>query len=164
MADDRRRLVSVKIEQELVTEICPSCGILFAWPADFHRAVSKSGGAHRGYCPNGHIIQWAKSEADEVREQLQAERLARQRAEQKIAEKEDWAKMWEATANDQRDRAEKERNRANGYKGHATRMTKRAKAGVCPCCNRTFKQLAAHMANKHPEFTPMELEQGVSLQ
>lgn len=23
---------------------------------------------------------------------------------------------------------------------------------TCPCCKRTFKQLAAHMKNKHPEF------------
>jgi phage/plasmid primase-like uncharacterized protein len=33
----------------------------------------------------------------------------------------------------------------------AARLKARAKAGVCPCCNRTFKQLAAHMKNKHPE-------------
>jgi hypothetical protein len=25
-------------------------------------------------------------------------------------------------------------------------------AGVCPCCKRTVKQLAAHMKEKHPEF------------
>lgn len=29
----------------------------------------------------------------------------------------------------------------------------RAKNGTCPCCTRTFKQLAAHMKNKHPEYT-----------
>lgn len=26
-------------------------------------------------------------------------------------------------------------------------------AGVCPCCNRTFKNLARHMAGQHPGFT-----------
>jgi hypothetical protein len=24
--------------------------------------------------------------------------------------------------------------------------------GVCVCCNRSFKNLAAHMQTKHPEF------------
>lgn len=31
---------------------------------------------------------------------------------------------------------------------------KRTAAGVCQCCQRTFKQLAAHMKTKHPEFKP----------
>lgn len=38
-------------------------------------------------------------------------------------------------------------------KGVVTRLSKRASAGTCPCCNRTFKQLAAHMATKHQTFT-----------
>lgn len=28
----------------------------------------------------------------------------------------------------------------------------RVSAGTCPCCNRSFKQLAAHMKNKHPDY------------
>lgn len=32
------------------------------------------------------------------------------------------------------------------------RLKKRIKHGVCPCCRRTFKQLAAHMKTKHPTF------------
>ncbi len=109
----------------------------------------------RFFCINGHCQAFDKepSEADKLRKQLDAERIARQRAEQRIAERDD-------DVRDARERAARERNRANGYKGHATRITKRAKAGVCPCCNRTFKQLAAHMANKHPQFTPIDLEQG----
>lgn len=105
------------------------------------------------YCTHGHqqVFSKGKSEADKLREQLDAERLARQRAEQRVAQRDD-------AVRDARAEAEHERRRANGYKGHATRITKRAKAGVCPCCNRTFKQLAAHMANQHPEFTPLELE------
>ena len=107
----------------------------------------------RFYCINGHGQAFGKqpSEAQLLKKQLDAERQARQRAEQRIAEKAD-----EVTA--AREEARHERNRANGYKGHATRITKRAKAGVCPCCNRTFKALAAHMANKHPQFTPLEID------
>lgn len=32
------------------------------------------------------------------------------------------------------------------------RTCARVKAGVCPCCNRTVKQLASHMATKHPTY------------
>lgn len=107
------------------------------------------------FCLNGHIQAYTgkPSEADKLRKQLDAERQARQRAEQRVAQRDDEVR-------EARERADRERNRANGYKGHATRITKRAKAGVCPCCNRTFQQLAAHMANKHPQFTPIAIEQG----
>jgi hypothetical protein len=38
------------------------------------------------------------------------------------------------------------------HKGHTTRIKNRIAAGVCPCCNRTFKNLARHMGNKHPDY------------
>jgi hypothetical protein len=110
------------------------------------------------YCPNGHGQHYlGKTEAQKLTEKLEEERRLRQRAEQNVA-------MWADDAREAKDRADKERHRANAYKGHATRITKRAKAGVCPCCNRTFKALAAHMANKHPQFTPIEIEQGATVQ
>jgi hypothetical protein len=31
------------------------------------------------------------------------------------------------------------------------RIEKRIHAGVCPCCNRTFQNLARHMNTKHPD-------------
>lgn len=100
------------------------------------------------YCVHGHQQHFTKgkSDAEKLQDQLDAERRERQRQKQRVA-------MYQ-------DEAKRERNRANGYKGHATKITKRAKAGVCPCCNRTFKQLAAHMANKHPQFTPIEVHEG----
>jgi hypothetical protein len=41
-------------------------------------------------------------------------------------------------------------------KNEAKKLRERARAGVCPCCHRTFKQLAAHMANKHPDYAEQE--------
>ena len=37
-------------------------------------------------------------------------------------------------------------------RGVATRMKNRIKVGVCPCCNRTFQDLAKHMASQHKDF------------
>lgn len=94
------------------------------------------------HCPFGHLNYWklGPSEAEKLKAQLDEERRARQRAEQRVAQ--------------ERDEAQHQRNRANGYKGHATKIMKRAKAGMCPCCKRTFSQLARHMATQHPTFTP----------
>ena len=37
------------------------------------------------------------------------------------------------------------------------RARKRALMGTCPCCHRTFRQMALHMRNKHPEFKAEEI-------
>ncbi len=37
-----------------------------------------------------------------------------------------------------------------------TKVKKRAANGVCPCCNRTFSDLARHMKAKHPDFAEGE--------
>lgn len=160
MSDDLRlQTLTIQRTEKLITETCCSCGILFAMPVSFHN--ERYADKRVFYCPNGHHQSYTgKSETEKLKAALDEERRARQRAEQNIA-------YWSDEAKEQRERADKERNRANGYKGHATRMTKRAKAGVCPCCNRTFQQLARHMASQHPEFTPIDVDQvpqGVSVQ
>lgn len=151
MADDLRlQTLFIKREVKMITETCSNCGILFAMEEGFQK--ERLADKRSFYCPNGHGMSYTgKSEVEKLRAQLDEERRQRQRAEQNVARWQD--EYAEADA-----RAIHERNRANGYKGHATRITKRAKAGVCPCCNRTFQQLARHMATQHPKFTPMELE------
>lgn len=51
-----------------------------------------------------------------------------------------------------RRRAENERNSRIAVQGHLTRAKKRAAAGTCACCKRTFSNVARHMKTKHPEF------------
>lgn len=41
-------------------------------------------------------------------------------------------------------------------KAAKTRIKNRIAHGVCPCCNRTFKDLAAHMNTKHPNYATAE--------
>lgn len=59
----------------------------------------------------------------------------------------------------QRDRAERHRQaaetnarRAAAARGQVTKLKRRVSRGVCPCCNRTFADLARHMAGQHPDF------------
>jgi len=157
MADDLRlQTLVIQRKCNLTTETCSNCGILYAMAEEFQK--ERLADKRTFYCPNGHSQTYTgKSEAQKLREQLDEERRRRQSAEQRVA-------MWQDDYAEADARATRERNRANGYKGHATRITKRAKAGVCPCCNRTFQQLARHMANKHPQFTPLELGQEATVQ
>lgn len=112
----------------LETEECCNCGIAFAMPDYMMRRLKNEGGSF--YCPNGHGQHYTKSEITRLREKLDEQtRAATQMAER--------ARNAEAAEQ----RAAKEMKR----------LKKRASAGVCPCCNRTFQALARHMKTKHPE-------------
>lgn len=134
---------TITTEQKLVTEECchNGCGVLFAMTEEFVRERRKD---HAWwYCPNGHRQHYSgDNEEEKLRREVN-------RLRQNEAYLEDCRREAE-------ERADHEKRRANGYKGHATRISKRVKAGVCICCNRTFQDLAAHMATKHPKFTPQD--------
>lgn len=125
---------------------CCQCGVAFGLSAQTEDELRRS--SHNFYCPYGHQMHFpqGKSKEQKLRDELETERRQRQRAEQRIAEKADEA----ASA----------RRIASAYKGQATRLRKRAKAGVCPCCNRSFENLRRHMADKHPAFAPLEVIEG----
>lgn len=114
---------------EQMTEMkCGECGIAFAVP-EFWRAEKQRTG-DGWYCPNGHCRAYSESDAAKYRRLLE---------EQKERHLKTLARLNEAEAAEQK--ATKELNR----------VKKRVHAGVCPCCNRTFQQLARHMKAKHPE-------------
>lgn len=106
------------------TEICCNCGVHFAMAQHFHNEKRTNGGTF--YCPNGHSQHYTKPRMQELQEQL----------EQK--ERELRAQKCVALAEQQmREKAE--------------RKLKRVSRGVCPCCNRTFSNLARHMKTKHAD-------------
>lgn len=117
---------------------CCSCGILFHVPDDWEKARREDKG--RFYCPNGHSLSFTQSEADKLR-------LERDRLKQQIAFKD-----YEIAT--ERDRRHAVERRVISAKGQITKLKKRAKAGTCPCCNRTFSNMAAHMKTQHPDFDP----------
>lgn len=121
-------------------ETCIKCGVSFGVPADFQRQRKSDQATF--YCPNGHHQCYMYTEEWRLRNEVA--RLTA-RMDQKDAE-----------IKYQREQRYSTERSLKATKGVVTKLKKRAKAGVCPCCNRTFKQLAAHMACKHPEFAPSD--------
>lgn len=63
------------------------------------------------------------------------------------------SKQWAEESRDSwRKSSETNARRLSAQRGVTTRIKNRVKHGVCPCCQRTFRQLAAHMKSKHPDF------------
>lgn len=92
------------------------------------------------YCSYGHHAVFVAGETDEQKLRRERDQLA-----QRIAQKDDYIRE----VSEAREAAER---RAAAARGQVTKLKKRAGAGVCPCCNRTFLALQKHMTQKHPEF------------
>lgn len=117
-----------------------SCKTVFAMSDEIHAASLQRREKFSFYCPNGHE-QWYVTGETEV-EKMRRERDA---AVQRVAQ-------WQDYEREARERAERAERRVAAAKGQVTKLKKRASNGVCPCCNRTFADLARHMAGKHPGF------------
>ncbi len=121
----------------LVVIDCCSCGVSFGMTTAMERQRRQD---HTGfYCPNGHGQHFtAKSDADLLQEE-------RRRAKRLASLLDDEQQQHRATE-----------RRLSATRGVVTRTKKRIAAGVCPCCNRTFQQLARHMAGQHPDYATEE--------
>lgn len=115
---------------------CGECHVIFGLEADFHRKVKGDGSGF--WCPNGHKIYYYETD-------LKRERKAREQAERDAT--------WLRSRLDQEKAATRDaENRARAQKAAKTRIKNRIANGVCPCCQRSFQNVARHMANQHPEF------------
>lgn len=121
-------------------EICCRCKTPFCMTEEVYQMAQQRRGEFEFFCPNGHGQVYAKGETEEQKLRRERDRL-KQDATRLIDE-----------ANEARRDAETERRRAAAARGQVTKLKKRAAVGVCPCCNRTFSDLARHMAGQHPEF------------
>ncbi len=114
----------------MVTISCCSCGVIFGMPSDLNDCYQADSDKWF-YCPNGHKQHYSKSTEEKLREEIRAKANAITRKDNEIAELQ---------------------NSLTKTSRKLNRTEKRIANGVCPCCNRTFKDLAAHMQTKHPEF------------
>lgn len=90
------------------------------------------------YCPNGHPQVYSESNL--------------QKLEKELARKEDDLKYYRGRNDQLYNEKEAVKRRLSATKGQVTKIKNRVSKGVCPCCNRTFENLACHMQNQHPEF------------
>lgn len=110
---------------------CGTCGVFSTCPEIVYEQHRMEGGYH--HCPNGHTWGWSK-------ENCEREKLRRER---------DRLKQREAQLLDENKAAA---DRAIKAEGAERRLKKRMAAGTCPCCQRTFSNMAQHMKRQHPEF------------
>jgi hypothetical protein len=116
---------------------CCNCGVTFAMPETWLDTFRKDP-ARTFYCPAGHGNVFRKSIEQRLRDELE-------RKNRELADAERQTKM---LAGDLRS----QKFKTQSAQMHAAKLKKRIKNGVCPCCQRTFKNLAEHISHMHPEF------------
>ncbi len=120
----------------LETIVCYKCGIPFGVPSNFKRACLQEGPEKTFYCPNGHGQVYTKSTSDKLKEKFDQEK-------ESLIKANDLA--WDTVY------------KIRTEKNNLEKQLKRVKNGVCPCCNRSFKDLKKHMQTKHSiEFSKSE--------
>ena len=124
-------IVILNGERHVVTQ-CGTCAVWHTVPEIVYDCHRREGGFHS--CPNGHSRGWSKGTEEIERENIRRER---DRLKQDAARLEEEASL--------------ARVRAEKAEAATKRLKKRASAGTCPCCSRTFANMAEHMKQKHPE-------------
>lgn len=125
------------VSQHFYFESCWRCGVVYGVTKELNNRRRMDGKST--YCPNGHAGCYLETEKDRLKKQVEREKRARLETEGQLETEKRYTNRL--------------RNEKRALKGAATKLKKRIAAGVCPCCRRTFKQLARHMENKHPDFT-----------
>lgn len=122
--------------ETLVVEQCCKCMCYFAMPKDLWERAKQS--EREFFCPNGHGQVYTKTENSKLKAQIQQLENDAIRRKQYIDE--------------QNNTIEQLGYSLRAQKAAKTKIMNRVKNGVCPCCNRTFKDLQSHFKTKHPEL------------
>jgi hypothetical protein len=135
--------VSITRLETFQTTECCVCGVVVVMPTMLF--AKRKEDQKFWYCLNGHEQHFTgETEADRLKRMLDAEQKRRENAELQLS-----------AVRKSRDNAELT---ARMTRGKLQALKQRVKNGVCPCCHRSFVQLARHMATKHPEYTHQEPE------
>lgn len=122
--------------ETLTIKTCPVCSVRYAAPEVMFNRIYENGGSW--YCPNGHNLVFGQSKIDQLTKQLEQYK--------------ENTNFWRERTSEERKRADQKDHVIRAQKAAKTRMKNRIHNGVCPCCNRTFQNLARHMEGQHPEF------------
>lgn len=127
-------VVQFQYQNDYEDLVCGECGIVFYVPAYWKSKRVNERGSFS--CPNGHGRRFiGETEAEKIKRKLTAQLEAERRQNE-------WLNV----------RISQQKKTLAAVRGSATKLKKHIRHGVCPCCHRTFKQLSAHMATKHPDY------------
>jgi hypothetical protein len=119
--------MSVLVEIEIVQHQCGNCGIIFGMEKTYKQNLVSNDGSY--FCPNGCNRQFcAETGNAKLKKELEAKQSELSAARCEVLQ---------------------ERQKREAIEKEQLRQKQRAAAGVCSCCNRTFSNLARHMASKH---------------
>jgi hypothetical protein len=118
----------MNVTRELEVHECPVCFITYAAPKRLFEAKCRNGSSF--FCPNGHSLSFHDDENDKLRRE-------RDQLKQQLAEKDD--RIDELVA------------AKYAVITEAKRLARRAHAGTCPHCQRSFANMARHIRHQHPE-------------
>ena len=115
---------------KLTTISCGGCGGTYAINERYREQKQEEGGSwHCPYCR----VSWGfrGNEVTRLKKKLACSIAAHDQTKAELRETE---------------------MRRRGEKAAKTKIKNRIAAGVCPCCNRTFQNLARHMKGQHPGY------------
>lgn len=121
---------------------CCNCAIPFYIPSVLDKQLRESKASF--YCPHGHPQVYRESTSDQLRRENERKNAEANRLQIELnsaqQDKESYKRLY--------------RQKSTVAKGLGTKLknvNRRVTNGVCPCCNRTFQDLASHMKSKHPD-------------
>ena len=124
------------VDVSLTPKLCRECGGVYALAKGYtEQRRIKGGGWHCPYCDTN----WHYTETDNMRlqrllkEQEKLTAIEKQRTTDALAEAKHFRKSRDC------------------MKGQITKIKNRVQQGVCPHCNRYFKNLHRHMQSKHKQ-------------
>ncbi len=119
---------------------CYRCKCEMSLPDDLYQAAKRSSKINF-FCAYGHEQHFVEGETESQKLRRERDLLAQQ-----IAERDDRIRH-------EREAREAAERRARAARGQVTRIRNRVGRGVCPCCNRSFQNLRAHMTTQHPDYS-----------
>ncbi len=127
--------------EPLVLERCCVCDMTFAMPEWFQKKALDRRPLFSFFCPKGHSQHYnGKSTEQQLRDDL--------------ARTKHLLEQTQARAAENRESAERIARRLSATQGVVTRQRNRIAAGKCPCCSKTFADVARHMRRQHPKWNP----------
>lgn len=112
---------------------CWVCGVPFCISSTLRDAINRDNGVL--FCPRGDRLGLGESDLSK----LQKEKESSERGLQAQVNKATHARL---VAERERDKAKKEK----------LAVERRIAHGICPCCNKTFADIANHMVTEHKDF------------